>query len=219
MFGSGDKLAALEKMAQVGRQARFDVASNDPENIPRLREIARKEAELHLVRAGVAWKEGKPAEAAGDWARGCIRLEGYAMDAANRKVLRASKEDDAARRAMTGPSSQDTAEDALASLLGMDPNSKYVKDRESDKPLWNQFVPGKSTDFDPKAALPDRLNQFVGCRPFYDAAWVQKNRVWPSEVQEGVKKFVKEYDFSAISDIKTTRQFKVSWDEMPGDLQ
>ena len=73
LYGSGEKSAALEKMAQVGRQARFDVASNDPENIPRLQEIARKEAELHLVRAGVMWRQGKAAEAAGYWARGCVR--------------------------------------------------------------------------------------------------------------------------------------------------
>lgn len=214
MYGSGDATAGLRKMEEVGKQARYDVASNDPENIPRLQELARKEAELHLVRAGAAWKEGKTAEAAGYWARGCIRLEGYAMDVVNRNAMRANKEDDAARRAMTGPNSQDKAEDALAGLLGMQPDSNYVKDRESDKPLWNQFVPGKATSFDPKAAVPGRLDEFVGCRPFYDPDWVQKNRAWPPEVQEGVKIFVKEFDFSKINDIKATKQFKFSWDEM-----
>ena len=34
-----------------------------PENIPRLQEIARKEAELHLVRAGIEFQEGKATEA------------------------------------------------------------------------------------------------------------------------------------------------------------
>jgi hypothetical protein len=214
MMGSGNKGAALEKMAQVGKQARFDVASNDPENVPRLQEIARKEAELHLVRAGVAWKEGKSAEAAANWARGCIRLEGYVMDAANREALRINKQDDAERRALTGPNSRDRAEEALAALMGMEAQSNYVKDRESDKPLWNQFVPGKATSFDPKEALPDRLDDFVACRSFYDADWVQKNRLWPPQLQEGVKTFVSEFDFSKISDIKATKQFKVSWDEM-----
>jgi tetratricopeptide (TPR) repeat protein len=214
MYGAGDKAAALEKMAQVGKQARNDVASNDPENIPRLQEIARKEAELHLVRAGLAWTEGKTTKAAEDWARGCIRLEGYAMDAANRNAQRMGKEADAARRALTGPSTRDQAEDVLASFLGMQPDSNYVKDRESDKPLWNQFVPGKATDFDPKAALPQHLEEFVGCKPFYDSEWVQKNRLWPPEIQSGVKVFVEEFDFSKIDDIKATKQFKVSWDEM-----
>jgi len=183
LYGSGDKTAAFLKMAQVGKQARSDVASNDPENIPRLQELARKEAELHLVRAGVSWGEGKKTEAAEDWARGCIRLEGYTLDAVNRNTLRADKQDDEARRAMTGPNSKDKAEDALAGLLGMTPDSNYVKDRESDKPLWNQFVPGKATSFDPKAAVPEHLDEFVGCRPFYDTAWVKANRVWPSEIQ------------------------------------
>jgi tetratricopeptide (TPR) repeat protein len=40
MYGSGEKNAALEKMAQVGKQARNDVASNDPENIPRLQVLS-----------------------------------------------------------------------------------------------------------------------------------------------------------------------------------
>lgn len=183
-----------------------------------MQEIARKEAELHLVRAGVAWKEGKTAEAGGNWARGCVRLEGYAMDAGNRAALRGSQADDAARRVMTGPSRQDMAEDVLASFLGMETGSNYVRDRESDKPLWNQFVPGKATNFDPKAALPGRLDEFVACKPFYDAAWVEKNRAWPPELQEGVKTFVKEYDFSKINDIKASKQFKVSWDEMSGTM-
>jgi hypothetical protein len=45
----------------------------------------------------------------------------------------------------------------------MRPDSNYVKDRESDKPLWNQFVPGKATSFDPKTALPDRLDEVCVC--------------------------------------------------------
>lgn len=214
MMGSGKQEMALEKMAQVGKQARFDVASNDPENVPRLQEIARKEAELHLVRAGVAWQEGKSEMAAANWARGCVRLEGYVMDAANREALRMNKQDEAERRALTGPNSKDKAEEMLAALMGMESDSNYVIDRESDKPLWNQFVPGKATSFDPKEALPERLEDFVACRPFYDAAWVQKNRLWPPPVQEGVRKFVSEFDFSKISDIKATKQFRVSWDEM-----
>ena len=114
----------------------------------------------------------------------------------------------------TGPSSMDKAEDLLASLLGMRADSNYVKDRSSDKPLWNQFVPGKATSFDPKSALPVRLDQFVGCRPFTDAKWVAANRAWPPVAREGVEAFVRGYDFSKINDIKATKQFQVEWDEM-----
>jgi hypothetical protein len=39
--------------------------------------------------------------------------------------------------------------------------------------------------------------------------------VWPQEIEEGVAEFVRAFDFSQIEDIKATRQFKVSWDEMP----
>jgi len=214
MLGAGDKAAALEKMVQVGKQARYDVASNDPENIPRLQELARKEAELHLVRAGLMWNEGKASEAGGYWARGCVRLEGYLMDAANRDALRVDKEDKAAQRSLTGPSRQDEAEELLAALLGMRTDSNYVRDRASDKPLWNQFVPGKATSFDPKEALPERLDEFVGCRPFTDDKWVKANRAWPPAVQEGVQAFVRGFDFGKINDIKATKQFRVSWDEM-----
>ena len=80
--------------------------------------------------------------------------------------------------------------------------------------MWGQFVPGKATNFDPKAALPDHLDDFVGCKPFQDPNWIKKNRLWPPEVQDGVHAFVREYDLSQINDIKKTRQFKYSWDEM-----
>ena len=113
-----------------------------------------------------------------------------------------------------GPSRQDEAEELLAALLGMRTDSNYVRDRASDKPLWNQFVPGKATSFDPKEALPERLDEFVGCRPFTDDKWVKANRAWPPAVQEGVQAFVRGFDFGKINDIKATKQFRVSWDEM-----
>ena len=56
--------------------------------------------------------------------------------------------------------------------------------------------------FDPKAALPDHLDDFVGCKPFEDPNWVKKNRLWPPEVQDGVHAFVREYNLKpgAISE-------------------
>ena len=136
------------------------------------------------------------------------------MDAANREAQQQSKQEDAARRSLGGATTQDQADDLLAKMIGLSADSNYVKDRESDKPLWGQFVPGKATNFDPKAALPNHLDDFVGCKPFEDPNWVKKNRLWPPEVQDGVHAFVREYDLSQINDIKKTRQFKYSWDEM-----
>jgi hypothetical protein len=58
-------------------------------------------------------------------------------------------------------------------------------------------VPGKATSFDPKEALRlphlSLLDDFVACRLFYVADWVQKNRSWPPQLhwQEGVKLFVR----------------------------
>ena len=234
--GIGDKIAAAESLglrglAQLGLGRVQDatatlgtfsktaklVASNNPADLPLLQDLARQEAESHLALAGTFWKEGRSKAATEEWIRGCVRLEGCEVDAAQRRAERDSRLAEEKRRMSSKARDLgDVGDIALARITGMDPNSAYITRRESDTRLWGQFVPGKAKDFDPNAALPARLDDFQGCRRFKDAAWVRENRrlTWAPVLMDDLGTFVAEYDFDSIQRVKDSAQVKVAWDEL-----
>eukprot|EP00636_Phaeomonas_parva_P011754 CAMPEP_0118852072 /NCGR_PEP_ID=MMETSP1163-20130328/1248_1 /TAXON_ID=124430 /ORGANISM="Phaeomonas parva, Strain CCMP2877" /LENGTH=381 /DNA_ID=CAMNT_0006784473 /DNA_START=36 /DNA_END=1181 /DNA_ORIENTATION=+ len=204
--------AAAAKLDGFSRNAK-GIATNNPADLPLLQDLARREAEAHLALAGAYYSEGKTPKAAEEWLRGCIRLEGCEVDAAQRRAARQAQLNEETRR-MTSPQGADVgdaAEYVLARITGMDPSSAYITRRESDGRLWEQFKPGKAKIFDPKTALPDNLSEFQGCRRVREGNFPSD---WPENVSSKVKAFVRDFDFAQIEKVKTTRQLGVSWDEL-----
>jgi hypothetical protein len=76
LYGEGQTEAAVAKMAYVFKNKAIP-ASNNPDDIGLLQELARRDAELHLAFASHAFSEGNRAEAEKQWSSGCIRLEAY----------------------------------------------------------------------------------------------------------------------------------------------
>ena len=78
LYGAGDTGEAIQKMRFTFANKGLP-ASNNPDDIPLLQELSRKDAELHLAYAAHLYAaEGKVKEAATQWESGCIRLEACA---------------------------------------------------------------------------------------------------------------------------------------------
>ena len=134
-------------------------SSNNPDDVPRLQELARTDAELHLAyaadllarptppsadtAAGGAGRSSKEQRARAEvqWESGCIRLEAFVTDAEARvseeAALRAQEADVAIAAGKEVGSTMRASSvassvfntPALARLNGMDPESPFVTQR------------------------------------------------------------------------------------------
>lgn len=139
LYGAGDVDASVDKMRFTFANKRMP-ASNNPDDIPLLQELSRKDAELHLAYAGHLYGAlGKVKEAQTQWESGCIRIEAYVRDGTERleeeERLLAEEQRRAEQQATSETLKAGTVKDNVmnsdfvARLNGLDPQSPYVNQR------------------------------------------------------------------------------------------
>jgi len=180
-------------------------ASNNPDDIPLLQELSRKDAELHLAYAASLFADsGERAKAETQWTSGCIRLEAYVQDGMARKeeeeTLRAA---DAKRADETGRIEQQRASsvaaqplgpltpnsDFNARLNGLDPQSPYVTQRPQSSYFWYKTSEGDIERRDAGNALAE-VDVTLSCAKFRDDNWVAANRPeWPPQLRAALKSY------------------------------
>lgn len=192
LYGSGDVGLALKKMEFVFKN-KGTPASNNPDDIGLLQELARKDAELHLAYAAELFSDGASrAKAEEQWNTGCVRLEAFVNDARTRRseeeALRAAEaQADASGRMSTLRSSSAGASntpnaDLSAALNGLDPNSPYVTGRPQQAYFWYKTSEGGIERRDRGNALAD-VDERLSCASFRTAEWIRANRPeWPAEL-------------------------------------
>ena len=119
-------------------------ASNNPDDIPLLQELSRKDAELHLAYAAHLYDGGKGdrAKAETQWESGCIRIEAYVTDGLERQqqeeALLAEEQRIAQGIALKAASvaSNPMNNEFQARLNGLDPQSPYVTQRPQRSYFW-----------------------------------------------------------------------------------
>jgi hypothetical protein len=123
-YGAGDSDESLRTIARVFASY-TKPGSNNPDDLPLLEDLSRREAELHLVLAAhygggpTALADGRDADAAAaEWGVGCLRLGVYD----EQLRLRRTEED----RRRISPSALELVTRSLARLSGLAPDSPYV---------------------------------------------------------------------------------------------
>lgn len=199
LYGSGDLPQAVEGMRFVFKN-KGNPVSNNPDDIPLLQELSRKDAELHLAYAGYLYSvaNDKPA-AETQWESGCIRLEAYVRDGVARKeeeealaAADAKRADESGKlekaRAST-VAQQPFNSDLSARLIGLDPQSPYVTQRPNTNYFWYKTSEGEIERRDPGNA-PVTVDLTLSCGKFRTAEWLAQNRPeWPPTLRTAVVEY------------------------------
>lgn len=202
LYGTDDTAAAVEKM-RFEFKSKGVPASNNPDDIPLLQELSRKDAELHLAYAAHLFDAGKQKQAETQWESGCIRLEAYVQDGIARlEEEKALKAADAKRADETGrlemkkassvsgqPLSSIANNDLNARLQGMDPQSPYVTQRPQSSYFWYKTSEGEVERRDEGNALAE-VDPTLSCVKFRSPDWLKENRPeWPPNLRTAVSKY------------------------------
>ena len=191
-------------------------ASNNPDDVPLLQELARKDAELHLALAALLYAEDPARLARGgegegvtpkgdatartaraEWVTGCVRLRAYVDDGQKRAVA-----DDAADLKRRGAADR-AAPTALpvgpelrglfAAGSGLDPQSPYVTQRGQESFYWYKIA-GRPVRRDAGAPLAQvgagAGGKRLSCRAFADEDWVDAERPdWPAPLRAALSRY------------------------------
>jgi len=199
-YGAGELPEAVERMrwvfANVGKPT-----SNNPDDIGLLQELSRKEAELHIAYAAHLFAaEGRTAEAAKEWDRGCVRLNGFVADAVQRRQEEAALREAEAKRAEARGADGETLRassvaenpfnNRFAALLnGMDPDSPYVTQRPERSFFYYQVGESGIERRDEGISLA-QVDSTLSCTQFRDAAWLRANRPeWAASLVNGAAQY------------------------------
>ncbi|KAJ1640452.1 hypothetical protein T492DRAFT_928075 [Pavlovales sp. CCMP2436] len=182
-YGAGDTkafLACTKKLFEVYTKP----GSNNPDDLPLLEELSRREAELHLALASHIGGAREPpsaealARAGEEWSVGCLRLRVYADSLAERRT-----EEDRRRIA---PSPIERASRELARLTGLAPDSPYVTMLPGEGYWWYQEIgaTGSSRRRSPLNVRAPLERKSVSCSAFEDCSFALKERDWPDKLVE-----------------------------------
>ena len=84
LLGAGDEAGSAETRRIFAQKS--NPRTNNPDDIPLLQELSRKDAELHLALAAKLASKGDALDASALWETGCVRLRTYVDDATARIV-------------------------------------------------------------------------------------------------------------------------------------
>lgn len=198
LYGADEIPAGIEKLRFVFKN-RGNPTTNNPDDIPLLQELSRKDAELHLAYAGHLYDAGKKEKADIQWESGCLRVEAYVQDSiARQEEEKKLREADLKKSLKEGRSSMQKASsvannpansDFNARLNGMDPQSPYVTQRVQSNYFWYKIGESDVERRDPgnPLAAPDPQ---LSCIKFRDSEWLENNRPeWPPNLRTAVKKY------------------------------
>ena len=196
LYGAGDVPEAVEKMRFTFKNKGVP-ASNNPDDIPLLQELSRKDAELHLAYAAHLYGAAdRRADAETQWESGCIRLEAYVRDGVERREQEAALIEEEQRqaqgKALRAPSvaTNPWNTDFTAILNGLDPQSPYVTQRPQRSYFWYKVGEGQIERRDAGNALAE-IDEGLSCGKFRNPEWVSSNRPeWPPTLVANLNKYV-----------------------------
>ena len=84
LLGAGDAAGSTESRRIFAQKS--NPRTNNPDDIPLLQELSRKDAELHLALGAKLAAKGDAKDATALWETGCVRLRTYVDDATARIV-------------------------------------------------------------------------------------------------------------------------------------
>jgi hypothetical protein len=192
LYGSGNEDAGMQLLEKLFRD-KAKPSSNNPDDVPLLQELSRADAEGHLAYAAYLHSKGEPSRAATQWESGCVRLEAYVRDAADR-----AEAQQRAELQNTSPDGQGAGPLApiMAPLVGLENDSPYVNQRPGQAYFFYQ-VDGQAQrrDVGSIRAAEDawHVDPNLSCSVFRDDTWVDKNRpLWPPNLRRALSLYVAE---------------------------
>lgn len=189
--------------------------SNNPDDVPLLQELSRKDAELHLaLSARLYAKDDDRTDATALWQTGCLRLKTYVDDARTRVVADDAEDlgNDQRTKAKKNRALADAARSLAAVSVGLDPANPYVTQRTGQNFLWYEFEADGagqagedysprgdakvkrrrvgSTAYDATYGKLAKVDAALSCDAFTSEAWLAANRPeWPPELRGDAQKF------------------------------
>ena len=166
--------------------------TNNPDDIPLLQELSRKDAELHLALGAKLAAKGNAKDATALWETGCIRLQTYVDDTTARIIADDAKTDGLAKDPAAA------ARALAAGACGLDPKNPYVTQQTNTRFLWYELesdgagaadedysmagdakvkrrrVGARSDDGFARLAKVDAK---LSCNTFTSRSWLEANRV------------------------------------------
>jgi tetratricopeptide (TPR) repeat protein len=189
LYGAGEVPAALQCIERVFA-GYTKPSSNNPDDLPLLEELSRREAELHLALASHYGGSPQPpqpqalARADAEWRVGCLRLSVYEDSLSARRL-------EEARRRIS-PSPLELAQRSLARLSGLAPDSPYVTMLPGEGYWWYQELgaPGGTRRFSPVNVRAPAERTPTSCAAFDDGgAYAATERDWPPLLVERLRTY------------------------------
>ena len=131
LLGAGGEAGSAETRRLFAQKS--NPRTNNPDDIPLLQDLSRKDAELHLALAAKLASKGKAVDASALWETGCIRLKTYVDDATARIVADDAKTDNLAKDPAAA------ARGLAAFSVGLDPKNPYVTQQTNTRYLWYEL--------------------------------------------------------------------------------
>ena len=128
LLGAGDEAGSAETRRIFAQKS--NPRTNNPDDIPLLQELSRKDAELHLALGAKLAAKGAGQDASALWETGCVRLRTYVDDATARVIADDAKTDNLAKDPAMA------ARALAAASVGLDPKNPYVTQQTNTRFLW-----------------------------------------------------------------------------------
>ena len=128
LLGAGDAAGSTETRRIFAQKS--NPRTNNPDDIPLLQELSRKDAELHLALGAKLAAKGDGKDANALWETGCVRLRTYVDDATARIIADDAKTDGLAKDPAAA------ARALAAASVGLDPKNPYVTQQTNTRFLW-----------------------------------------------------------------------------------
>ena len=204
LYGAGEVDDAVDKMRTTfNSYGNKSPATNNPDDIGLLQELARREAELHLAYASHLYGVvGNAAEAQQQWEKGCVRLESFVQDAMQREdrelALRAAeaRQAEASGKEAAGTLRASSVADnpmntpLIARLNGMDPDSPAITQRPGTGYTWYKVGGEAAVERRNAGTQLVSVDAGLSCARFRKTAWINENRPeWPPNLVENANKY------------------------------
>ena len=189
LLGAGDDAGSTESRRIFAQKS--NPRTNNPDDIPLLQELSRKDAELHLALGAKLAAKGDGQDASALWETGCVRLRTYVDDATARIVADDAKTDNLAKDPAAA------ARGLAAFSVGLDPKNPYVTQQTNTQFLWYELesdgagAPDEDYSFAGDAKVKRRrvgarsddgfarlakVDSKLSCDAFTDRSWLDTNR-------------------------------------------
>ena len=189
LLGAGDDAGSTESRRIFAQKS--NPRTNNPDDIPLLQELSRKDAELHLALGAKLAAKGDAKDANALWETGCVRLRTYVNDATARIIADDAKTDGLSKDPAAA------ARGLAAFSVGLDPKNPYVTQQTNTQFLWYELesdgAGAADEDYsfagdakvkrrrvgargDDGFARLAKVDAKLSCDAFTDRSWLEANR-------------------------------------------